>query len=252
MEPPGAEAHYTERLVRLPNLSIRYEPLALAPDAVARPELGIADDAVLYWCCQSLFKYLPRHDWVFARIAAAVPKARFLFIQYLQGDAVTGTFRGRLAAAFAEAGLDAEQHCQFVPPMTMARFAGVSRIADVFLDSLGWSGCNSTLEALAWDLPVVTMAGDLMRGRHSAAILTMLGMPELIAATPEAFVALAIELGRDPARRQALSARIARNKHRLYADQACIEGLARYLHDAAHAIQTSPPSTRIGRAPVRI
>jgi protein O-GlcNAc transferase len=244
MEPPGAEAHYTERLVRLPNLSISYEPLAVTPDTVARPELGITDDDVLFWCCQSLFKYLPRYDWVFARIAAAVPKARFLFIQYGQGD-VTGTFRRRLAAVFAAAGLDAEQHCRFVSPMTMARFAGISRIADVFLDSLGWSGCNSTLEALAWDLPVVTMAGDLMRGRHSAAILTMLGMPELIAATPEAFVALAAELGRDPVRRRALSARIARDKRRLYVDKACIDGLARYLHDAAHAIQTSPLSTRI-------
>ena len=31
MEPPDADEHYTERLVRLPNLSINYEPLDLAP-----------------------------------------------------------------------------------------------------------------------------------------------------------------------------------------------------------------------------
>jgi protein O-GlcNAc transferase len=113
----------------------------------------------------------------------------------------------------------------------------------VFLDSLEWSGCNSTLEALAWDLPVVTMAGDLMRGRHSAAILTMLGLPELIADCPERFAELATELGRDGTRRHALTARIARDKRKLYADRACIEGLARYLRDAAYAIQASPPST---------
>jgi predicted O-linked N-acetylglucosamine transferase (SPINDLY family) len=117
--------------------------------------------------------------------------------------------------------------------MDMARFAAIGRRADLFLDSLGWSGCNSTLEALGADLPVVTMAGDLMRGRHSAAILTMLGMPELVADTPEAFAALAITLGRDPEARQALRARIARDKHRLYGDQAAVEGLSRYLEDAA-------------------
>jgi protein O-GlcNAc transferase len=244
MEPPGADAHYTERLVRLPNLSIWYEPPVLAPDAVSRAELGVPETAVLYWCCQSLFKYLPRHDWVFARIASAVPEARFLFIRFPHGDTVTTIFRDRLIAAFAEAGLDAERYCRFLAPMSMTRFAGISRIADVFLDSLEWSGCNSTLEALAWDLPVVTMAGDLMRGRHSAAILTMLGVPELIADCPERFVELATELGRDGIRRSALTTRIARNKPKLYADRACIEGLARYLHDAAHAIQTSPPSTR--------
>jgi protein O-GlcNAc transferase len=246
MEPSGADAHYTERLVRLPNLSIWYEPPALAPDPVSRAELGVPETAVLYWCCQSLFKYLPRHDWVFARIASAVPEARFLFIRYPHGDTVTGIFRERLIAAFAKVGLDAERYCRFLAPMSMARFAGVSRIADVFLDSLEWSGCNSTLEALACDLPVVTMVGDLMRGRHSAAILTMLGVPELIADCPERFVELATELGRDGTRRRGLTTRIARDKRKLYADRACIEGLARYLHDAAHAIQTAPPSMRGG------
>jgi len=242
MEPSDAQAHYTERLVRLPNLSIWYEPPVLTADAVSRAELGVPETAVIYWCCQSLFKYLPRHDWVFVRIASAVPEARFLFIRYPHGDTVTTIFRERLIAAFAEAGLDAEQYCRFLAPMSMTRFAGISRISDVFLDSLEWSGCNSTLEALAWDLPVVTMAGDLMRGRHSAAILTMLGMPELIAETPEAFIALAAELGRDPARRQALSARIARDKHRLYADQVCIDGLADYLCEAANRPRTVTPT----------
>ena len=233
MEPPDADAHYTERLVRLPNLSIWYEPPDLAPEPLSRADLGVPAEAVVYWCCQSLFKYLPRYDGVFARIAAAVPEARFLFIEYHHGERTTAIFRERLAAAFAAAGLDAERHCLFLPRMSMERFAAISRIADVFLDSLGWSGCNSTLEALAWDLPVVTMAGDLMRGRHSAAILTMLGMPELIAADPASFIDLAVGLGRDPARRQALAARIAANKHRLYCDQAAIDGLAAYLDAAA-------------------
>jgi protein O-GlcNAc transferase len=233
MEPPGADAHYTERLVRLPNLSIWYEPPALTPETVSRADLGLPADAVIYWCCQSLFKYLPRFDGVFARIAAAVPDARFLFIEYPHGQRVTAIFRERLAAAFAKAGLDAERHCQFLRSMPLARFAAVCRLADVFLDSLGWSGCNSTFEALAQDLPVATMAGDLMRGRHSAAILSMLGLPELIAAGPDAFVDLAVGLGRDPARRRALAAHIGANKHRLYRDQAAIDGLTGYLSSAA-------------------
>jgi pentatricopeptide repeat protein len=149
---------------------------------------------------------------------------------------VTSVFRERLAAAFASAGLDAARYCRFVPPLPMARFGAVGRVADLFLDSIGWSGCNTTLEALANDLPVVTMAGDLMRGWHTAAILTMLGMPDMIAATPEEFIAKAIALGRDPAMRQACRARIARDKHRLYRDQAAVDGLARYLEEAAFGI----------------
>jgi protein O-GlcNAc transferase len=240
MEPPDGEEHYTERLIRLPNLGIAYEPLGLTPAPVSRAEIGVEEDAILYWCCQSLFKYLPRYDWVFPRIAATVPQARFVFIKYNRGDCVTQIFRERLTAAFADAGLDAARHCVFLPPMEMARFAGIARVADLFLDSLSWSGCNSTLEALAADLPVITMAGELMRGRHSAAILTMLGLPELIAETPDAFVALAIRFGRDAQGRQALRARIARDKHRLYRDQAAVDGLARYLEDAARGALAPP------------
>jgi|HubBroStandDraft_1064217.scaffolds.fasta_scaffold00025_8 protein O-GlcNAc transferase len=234
MEPPEAEQHYTERLVRLPNLSIWYEPPAPTPVPLSRAELGIPAGAVLYWCCQSLYKYLPQFDPVFARIALLVPEARFLFITYPFGDRVTAIFRERLIAAFAAAGLEAGRYCLFVPPMDISRFAAISRLADLFLDSIGWSGCNSTLEALAVDLPVVTLAGALMRGRHSSAILTMLGLPELVAADADAFVDLAAALGRDPARRQELSSRIARTKHRLYRDQAAIDGLAAYLDEAAH------------------
>jgi predicted O-linked N-acetylglucosamine transferase (SPINDLY family) len=119
--------------------------------------------------------------------------------------------------------------------MSPARFAGICRLADLFLDSIGWSGCNSTLEALAGDLPVITMAGSLMRSRHSAAILGMLGMPELIADTPQAFVDLAVALARDRPRRQRIAAQIARDKERLYRDPACLQGLTRYLEDAARS-----------------
>jgi protein O-GlcNAc transferase len=233
MEPADAESHYTEKLIRLPNLSIACEPSAIVPDPVTRAELGVSDDDTLYWCCQSLYKYLPRHDGVFAEIAARHAAARFLFIAYPGDPAVTAIFQARLDAAFAAAGLDARRFCRFLPHMAAARFAGVTAASDIFLDSIGWSGCNSALEALGQGVPVVTLAGTLMRGRHSAAILTMLGMPDLIAAGIEEYVTIAAELGRDPERRRALSAQIARDRHRLYRDPACLAGLARYLEDAA-------------------
>jgi predicted O-linked N-acetylglucosamine transferase (SPINDLY family) len=233
MEPEDAEEHYTERLIRLPNLSIAYEPVAIVPDPVTRAELGVGDDDTLYWCCQSLYKYLPRHDGVFAQIAARHPAARFVFIAYPGDPAVTAIFRTRLEAAFAALGLEAGRFCRFLPHMSAARFAGVTAECDIFLDSIGWSGCNSSLEALGHGLPIVTLAGPLMRGRHSAAILNLLGLPDLIAATIEDYVALAVELGRDSERRRVLSARIVRDRHRLYHDRACLDGLARYLEDAA-------------------
>lgn len=233
MEPEGAEAHYTEKLVRLPKLSIAYEPGTVEPAPVTRAELGVPEESTLYWCCQSLYKYLPRYDAVFPRIAAAHPASCFLFIAYPGDPAVTAVFRSRLDAAFAAEGLDAAAFCRFVPHMPVDRFAGITALADIFLDSIGWSGCNSTLEALGQGVPVVTLCGALMRGRHSAAILSLLGLPELIAESVEDYIVLAAALGRDPDRRGGLSAQILRDRHLLDHDRACIDGLARYLEDAA-------------------
>ena len=72
--------------------------------------------------------------------------------------------------------------------MSQSKFVAAVGQCDVFLDSIGWSGCNSALESLPHNLPIVTMPGALMRGRHSAAILQMMGVTETIAATVDDYV----------------------------------------------------------------
>ena len=100
------------------------------------------------------------------------------------------------------------------------------------LDSIGWSGCNSILESLVHDLPIVTFAGEMMRGRHAAAILQRMGIGETTARTIDDFVSIAAALGRSPAKRSEFSARIADSKHRLYRDRDCIAALEAFLDRA--------------------
>ncbi|WP_374449338.1 tetratricopeptide repeat protein [Stella sp.] len=235
MEPGDGDHHYTERLVRLPGLSFRPLPASVVPVAVERGELGVEPDAVLFWCCQSLFKYLPDDDRLFPAIAARVPHARFLFLGYPVGTEIDRLFRDRIGGAFAAAGLDAGACCRFLGTLPPERFAGVARQVDVFLDAVGWSGCNSALEALEAGVPVVTMPGRLMRGRHSAAILRRAGLDELIADSPSAYVDLAVRLALDPARRAALRPRIAAGCRRIAEDRAPAAGLQAYLLAAAGA-----------------
>ena len=59
------------------------------------------------------------------------------------------------------------------------------QISDVMIDTLRWSGGNTTLDALASALPVVTLEGRFMRGRQTAAMLRILGIEELIARDQE-------------------------------------------------------------------
>jgi predicted O-linked N-acetylglucosamine transferase (SPINDLY family) len=228
MEPPGAERHYTETLVRLPNLSIHYTPPPVAAAALTRADLGVREGSVVYWCCQSLFKYLPRHDDIFPRIARQAGDCQFVFLRH-GSNWVTDTFRARLERAFAAHGLAWDRYCVLSDRLDPARFAGAMRIADVFLDSVGWSGCNTTLEAFAAGLPAVTCRGQTMRARHTAAMLEMIGLADCIAETVDAYVTLAARMGRDPAWRSEIAKTLIARRDRAYNDRACIEGLEAFL-----------------------
>src|SRR5664280_1399602 len=177
MEPPDAQDHYTERLVRLPNLSVYCEPIDPPPASIAWQDLGLRSTAMVYWCGQSLYKYLPQFDEVFPRIVRAVGDCQFAFIQYQRDAHITELFRQRLNRAFGALGLKADDHCLFLPRLDEHKFIAASGQCEVFLDSINWSGCNSTLESLIHNLPIVTMTGPLMRGRHSTVSYTHLTLP---------------------------------------------------------------------------
>ncbi|MBD2771519.1 tetratricopeptide repeat protein [Iningainema tapete] len=229
MEPENAQEHYTEQLVRLPNLSIHYTPLSIQPQAMSKGDIGIADDETMFWCCQSLYKYLPQHDDVFPRIAQELGKGKFVFIEAPQGKYITDVFRQRLDHAFNYYGLSYQDYCIFLPRLDGAAFAGTAAAADVFLDTIGWSGGNTTLEALAYNIPAMTLPGEMMRGRHTMAMLKMMGIEEMIATTKDDYVKIAVRLGQDAEYRQHISRLVAENKHKLYNDLTPVRVLEDFL-----------------------
>jgi predicted O-linked N-acetylglucosamine transferase (SPINDLY family) len=232
MEPPNGQAHYTEKLIRLPNLSIYYEPKEVGIDRVDRSELGLRSSAIVYWCCQSLQKYLPQYDQVFARIARDVGDCQFTFIEFAGNRQINEIFKARLDRAFSDVGLRAADFCVVLPRLDPGRYASALGQCDILLDSIGWSGCNSTLESLVHNLPIVTITGNLMRGRHTSAILDMMGIRETTAQTIDGYISIAIRLGRDARWREAMAAKIKSNKHRVYRDTKCIAGLEDFLRTA--------------------
>ena len=229
MEPEEGAAHYTETLVRLPNLGIAYEPPPVADTPLPdRAEFGIRADAVAFLCCQSIFKYLPQYDSIFPRIAAAVGGAQFVFFAD-KSDMMTAQFRRRLERAFAEQGLAADRHVLILPRLPPERFRQVNALCDVFLDSIGYSGFITTLESLSVPLPIVTKPASMMRGRQSYGILKMLDMAETVAASLDEYVAISVALAKDAAWRNALRANIVANRDRVYRDPAPVRALEDWL-----------------------
>jgi len=68
---------------------------------------------------------------------------------------------------------------------------------DVALDPFPHGGGVTTLEGLMMGVPVVTLRWPTIAGRVSASIMTVLGMTEWIAETPEAYVELAMRKAKD-------------------------------------------------------
>ncbi len=196
MEPQDGDSCYSERLVRLPGLSTPVTWKRFVGAVPSRADFGLPLNATVYWCGQSLHKYLPQHDAVFAAIAAKAPGSRFIFIAFPGSAAITARFRDRLASAFSAKGLDAEASCVWLPRMAPDSFLSAMGCADVVLDSIGWSGCNSLLDGLAHGLPIVTLAGPTMRSRHGAAILSLIGLEHLICPTLDSYVETAVRLAR--------------------------------------------------------
>ena len=219
METADAQANYSEPLLRLPRLGCVFEPPSAEPAGV--PELADGDHRVDVFFAQSAFKIMPAFDDVLARIAQRVPAVRFHFTPHMQSPVRTA-LRERMARAFAARGLDFERHVGLFRFVSEREFLGVARASRFSLDSIGWSGGNTTLEILWHDTPVLTLPGALMRSRHTFAMLELLELPELVASDVDDYVERAVQLATDDALVASLRARIGERKHVLYRDTGVI------------------------------
>jgi predicted O-linked N-acetylglucosamine transferase (SPINDLY family) len=207
-EPPEAANHYTETLVRLSGIGICSAPAAVPPDGT-REQFGLPADRTLYLCSQSLFKVHVEMDELLAQLAARDPSGLILFFEDSKPD-FTRAFRERLERRFSALGLLPGQQLRFLPRLGHADYLRLSRLCDLMLDTLHWSGGRTSLDALACGLPIVTLPGRFSRGRQTAGMLHELGLEELVATDAGDYVRRAVELGHDRARRQQFSEKIAR------------------------------------------
>jgi CRISPR-associated protein Csy1 len=215
MEPPGAQSHYSERLALLPGLGTRYA-LPGGGTTGSRADFGVPEDRTAYLVPQSLFKIHPDNDELIAEVLARDPKGMAVMFASTH-DALTQAFAARLGRSLRKRRMDINERVLFIAPnIPHPSYLALNRVCDVMLDTLHWSGGNTSLDALASGLPVVTVPGGLMRGRQSQAMLRMLGLEELIASGLEDYVAKAIALGSDAERRRSISERIAARRGELF------------------------------------
>ena len=191
-DPEGdAEAFHTEALVRLPGGFLCYRPPDDAP-AVAPS----GDGPVTFVSCNNLAKVTPPVVTAWAALLARLPAARLLLKAKALGDAGT---RRRMAERFAHHGV--EDRIDMMGWVETGSHLGIYGGADIGLDTFPYNGTTTTCEALWMGVPVVTLAGDRHSGRVGASLLSTVGLGELVAQSPAAYIETALGLAGD---RQAL------------------------------------------------
>jgi CRISPR-associated protein Csy1 len=138
-------------------------------------------------------------------------------------------FSERLARAFERHGLDLRERVRFLDFVPHGTYLRVNQLCDLMLDTVHWSGGNTSLDALASGLPMVTLPGAMMRGRQSAAMLQAMGLDELVVANAAQYVETAVRLGRDRDARRAIAARIAENRACLFERDEPVHALEDFL-----------------------
>jgi predicted O-linked N-acetylglucosamine transferase (SPINDLY family) len=101
--------------------------------------------------------------------------------------------------------------------------------ADVYLDTIGFSGFNTALYAVESGLPIVAREGRFLRGRLASGILKRLELHELVAPTEQGYVDLAVKLAQDPDYRQSISRRMESARDTLYEDVGAIRAMEEFM-----------------------
>ncbi len=227
LELPGSDAQYRETLVRLPGLGAR--PRApIAPGDGRWAHALRAGKRPLLVCAQSLSKVPPAFDATLAEILSG-SAARVVFFD--RGAALTRKFLDRLKPALRERGVDESAvHVEAVHPYAdfLAGLAG----ADLILDTPGFSGGGTSLDALGLGAPVLAFEGDSTRSRQTSAMLRLIELPELIASDGPDYARRALALLADRDRVAALRKRILERSLLLFNDPRPLTAFAAFLQDS--------------------
>jgi protein O-GlcNAc transferase len=196
-DPPGAESQFAEKLLRLPGPFLCFGPPPDSPEPNWRAR--DADAPIVFGSFNTVSKLTPQVVQLWARILASVPNSRLVLKSYWLGRRKVVE---RVLALFEAQGI------------ARARVACLSWIEaigghldaydgiDIALDPFPYNGATTTLEALWMGVPVIALRGGRHSGRVGASLLTHAGCSELLAETPEEYVAGAVALATDEPRRR--------------------------------------------------
>jgi predicted O-linked N-acetylglucosamine transferase (SPINDLY family) len=224
LDPPGAKAHYAETLVRLKHLPICYDRPALPGPPPERARFGLPEDVHLYGCLQSLFKMHPEFDDLLGGILRRDERGLIILL-----EGPNPHWGELLRRRFATTLPDVAGRIRFLPPQPRESFLGLTAAVDVLLDPIHFGGGNTSYEALAFGVPVVTLPSPYLRGRITLALYGQMGVLDCVASDAAAYVDVAVRLGTDKDYRETICAKILAANSVLYGNTAGVREVEEFI-----------------------
>ncbi len=204
--PPGGEAHYSEKIVRLPDTyQATDDRRQIAQRRFTRTELGLPERGFVFCCFNNSFKITPDVFDIWMRLLREVDgSALWLFESH---PSVVANLRREASAR----GVTAER-LVFAPRMSQAEHLARHAHADLFLDTFTCSAHTTASDALWAGLPVITRLGETFASRVAASLLNAIALPDLITRSHEEYFQLARRLAADDHALAAIKAKLAVNR----------------------------------------
>ncbi|MDB9339432.1 FkbM family methyltransferase [Nodularia spumigena] len=195
LHPDNTQEKTSESIWRLPRCYVGYEPLKTAPEVT---ELPFKKKGVFtFGSFNNLRKLTPETFAMWVEILKAVPNSR-LMLKCASSDVFSPLIAEKIQTPFVEQGIDAKRIFLYGGYAADEDHLGLYNQVDLHLDSMPYTGCTTTCEALWMGVPTVTLAGTRKMERMSASILHGIGLDDFIAHSTADYVQIAIELAQNP------------------------------------------------------
>jgi predicted O-linked N-acetylglucosamine transferase (SPINDLY family) len=173
-----------------------------AADPAGRARLRAPEGAVIFGVFSGTIKMSARALELWRRILDAVPNARLAISPFVKVEL------DRSVSRLQAAGIAADRILVVQPSADDAVNRARYRHVDVLLDTLPYTGGDSTVAALDMGVPVVTRVGERQAERMGLSLLSHIGVTDTAAHSDDDYVAIACRLAAEPAWRRELSTRI--------------------------------------------
>lgn len=226
-EPEGAEEHYSENLIKLDVPPVWVKRFQKPERLLTRADLGLREDKYLYAVPMTIQKLHPDFDLALAEILRRDPEGVAVMFEDPQYPIATRALVKRMEKTMADV-LDRVEFRKFYPKDQFLHFCAN---VDVVLDPFHFGAGTTAYYIFAAGAPCVTWPGEFMRGRVTAGLYAMMGVPDLIARDHAHYVELAFRVTRDEAFNRDVRGRISKNCGALFENEGGMAQLAETLID---------------------